>query len=106
MKRFVFSICIVCFVALVKGQTVVPTTGTSKLIDESLVETNVSRYQIDYEIKGWKGAIKDTDKINQLDLNFYDSKRLEKDDIELLDTITGLTVIVYSEKKTTQNKSK
>ncbi|MBP7807721.1 MAG: hypothetical protein KA163_00375 [Bacteroidia bacterium] len=106
MKRFLFTLLIVSITALVKAQTIMPTIGNGKLIDESMVETNTSRYQIDYEIKGWNGAIKDSDKINQLDLNFYDSKRLEKDDIELFDSVTGLTVIVYSEKKTTQNKSK
>lgn len=106
MKRLLFSICIVCLTTLIKGQTIMPTTGTGKLIDESMIETNASRYKIDYEIKGWSGAIKDSDKINQLDLNFYDSKRLEKEDIELFDSTTGLTVVVYSEKKTTQNKSK
>ena len=78
--------------------------AAGKLIDDSAIPTNVQRFKLDYEIKGWDGVIKDTEKINLLNLDYFDSKRKEKDDSEEYDTTTGLTVIIYSVKKTQQNK--
>jgi hypothetical protein len=77
--------------------------ATSKYAEPAPYSTNYSRYQIDYEVKGWTGAIiQDSSKINLiklLDLEFADSKRKATEDVEVYDTNAALTIIVYSEQK-------
>ena len=82
-------------------------TENSKLnTDVIRVPTNCMRYKLDFEVKGWRGnVIQDSSLVNQLNLNFYESKRKDIDDVELFDSTTGLTVIVYSSAKTTANKT-
>ena len=68
------------------------------------IPTNVQRFLFDYEIAGWKGAIKDTFSVQSLDLNYYDSKRKVNSDTSYFDVGTNLTIIVYSEKKVQTKK--
>ncbi|MCW3078215.1 MAG: hypothetical protein JWO32_2824 [Bacteroidetes bacterium] len=65
--------------------------------------TNVQLYKIDYEVKGWVN-IEDSSKINTLNLEYYDSLRMEDVDLEVLDTPTLLTLIIYSKTRNTLNK--
>ncbi len=65
---------------------------------------NIQRFLFDYEIVGWKDAIKDTFSVQSLDLNYYDSKRKVNSDTSYFDVGTNLTIIVYSEKKVQTKK--
>ncbi|MBI2720593.1 MAG: hypothetical protein HYX39_00310 [Bacteroidetes bacterium] len=76
---------------------------TNKKVEPYYIPSNVERYKKDYSIKGWN-AIQDTSKINQLNLNYYDSIRNDILDLEVPDAATSLIVIVYSKIKATNNK--
>lgn len=99
MKKVVILLLLVIGGFEIKSQN-----ASGKLIDDTAIPTNAQRFKLDYEIKGWDGIIKDAEKINLLNLDYFDSKRKEKDDSEEYDATTGLTVIVYSVKKTQANK--
>lgn len=77
--------------------------SSNKKAEPIFIPSNVERFKKDYSIKGWN-TIQDTSKINQLNLNYYDSIRNDIADIEVPDTATSLIVIVYSKIKTTNNK--
>ena len=110
MKRILFlALLMGGFQLKSQTATITSTLATSKLMDNSAIKTNVQRYKIDYEIKEWVSnplvnVDIDTEKLNQLDLNYYDSKRKQSEDYEEYDTKTGLTVIVYSIQRMTANQ--
>lgn len=102
MKKIIILSALILLCFSVKSQPSAPKFD----IASALFMSNCARYTVDYEIKGWNGVIKDSLSINKLNLNEYDAKRKEKEDAEIFDAGTGLTVIVYSEKKTAIYKSK
>lgn len=76
---------------------------TGKLYIEPVRQTNVERYRLDYEVKGWN-SIQDTASVNLLNLEYFDSLREENIDKEVFDNLTTLTIIVYSQTRTAGNK--
>lgn len=100
MKRLFFFLTVFTSCLAVKSQD-----NTGKLIDESAIPTNTERYKKDYEIKDWQNPLLiNMDKLKQLDLDYFDAKRKENEDVEVYDSTTGLTVIVYSIQKANESK--
>lgn len=71
---------------------------TGKAAIEAPRPTNVERFKIDYEIKGWT-IIQDTVKLNSLNLDYFDALRDLNVDKEVFDRPTLLTIILYAKSK-------
>lgn len=62
--------------------------------------TNQERYGIDYQLKDYPFIDGDSTILNLIDLSYLEEFRTEDQDVEIIDPYTGLTVILYFEKKT------
>lgn len=91
------------FIVLFFGFYFCQAQSSNKRAQPLVIPSNVERFEKDYTIKGWN-TIQDTSKINQLNLEYYDSIRNDILDLEVPDAATSLIVIVYSKIKATNNK--
>lgn len=57
---------------------------------------------VEYEIKGLDHP--DPELLNQLPFEMYNKQRLESQDLEIQDAVTGWVVVLYSEEKCKYNK--
>ena len=72
---------------------------TERMMTPIITPTNIERYGIDYEIKNYLFNPSDSALINSIDLQALESYREQFQEIEAVDTVTGLIVILYFEKK-------
>ncbi len=61
--------------------------------------TPMERYGIDYELKDYIFINGDSTVLNQLDLNSIEQYRSMSEDVEIIDSNTGLTIILFYEKR-------
>lgn len=101
MMKLVISLLLCLAVCSVKSQTT-----TDKLNTGMPVVSNTDRFLIDYGIQDWGTQLKDSTKLRQLDLEYYDKKRKQNEDQIFYDEKTGLNIVLYSCKKASENKGK
>lgn len=61
--------------------------------------TNLERYGIDYQLKDYPFLNGDSTVLESIDLSYLEEFRVEDQDVEIIDPSSGLTVILYFEKK-------
>mmetsp|Transcript_36869 Transcript_36869/g.48436 ORF Transcript_36869/g.48436 Transcript_36869/m.48436 type:complete len:110 (-) Transcript_36869:1375-1704(-) len=79
------------------GQTELGTT--SKLRVDPVQPTHVERYGVDYTLKDYTFT-GDSTILESIDLDYLEQFRLATQDIEVVDTNTGLTVVLFYRKHT------
>lgn len=58
--------------------------------------SNIQRYNIDYAVLNFDG---DSSRLEEINLANLESQRLQNEDVQVLDPETGLTVILFFEKR-------
>ena len=61
--------------------------------------SNIERYGIDYKIKDFSLTDQDSSLVEQIDLSSLEQYRSEFQDVEVIDNLTGLTIILFHERK-------
>lgn len=71
---------------------------TSKMVTPVHTPTNIERYGVDYELKNYTFTSEDSTILNQLDLKQFEEFRNPSENIEINDPSSGLTIILFFEK--------
>ena len=61
--------------------------------------TPVERYGVDYELKDHVFTNGDSTVLNLIDLTTFEDQRSQTENVEIIDTATGLTIVLFFEKK-------
>lgn len=75
------------------------TPSESKQYIQPILVSNIDRYGVDYILKDYIFTSNDSTFLNQLDLSIVESQRSMNEDVEVVDPATGLTIILFFEKK-------
>lgn len=70
-----------------------------RIVKEIDQPNNIERYGIDYELKDYVFNSSDSSILHSIDLNALEQFRNSDSDIEVTDPSTGLTVILFWEKR-------
>ncbi len=77
--------------------------STSRIVIPVEYPTNIERYGIDYELKDYSFQNGDSTILNTINLDHYDHLRNPNHYVEVLDPSTGLTIILYHEKRSRES---
>ncbi|MBL1279175.1 MAG: hypothetical protein COA33_002840 [Fluviicola sp.] len=61
--------------------------------------SNIERYGVDYELKDYVFVNGDSSILNLLDIEYIEYLRSETQNIEVIDATSGVTIILFFEKK-------
>ena len=74
-------------------------SNTSKYAVPITPLTPVERYGVDYELKDHVFTNGDSTVLNLIDLTTFEDQRSQTENVEIIDTATGLTIVLFFEKK-------
>ena len=94
MKNPLFLLIISVFPMICQAQG-----PSSRYYTEPIVVSNIDRYGVEYILKNYSFPPGDSTILNQLDLEAAETHRSMTENIEHFDVVTGLTLILFFEKK-------
>jgi len=68
-------------------------------------ETNIQKYELDYELIDYVFVNGDSSILNDLNINGFTSSRLYSDDLEVTDLEHGVKVLIYSELRSNEARN-
>lgn len=95
--RTIIFILILC--STISGHAQLENNSDSKYAAFINTPTPQERYKVDYEIADYIFINGDSTVLDLLNLDSLENMRSQANDIEVIDTATGLTVILYFEKR-------